>query len=50
MKPGPLPDARRTPPDVLESGFQRVRTPWIRGFMPFRLVRRTRTVMRMVPA
>ena len=43
MKIGPLPDA-------LEPGFQCVRTHWIRGFMAFQLVRRTRTVMLTVPA
>ena len=43
MKIGPLPDA-------LEPGFQCVRAHWIRGFMAFQLVRRTRTVMLTVPA
>jgi hypothetical protein len=42
MKIGPLPDA-------LEPDFQCVRTHWNRGFMAFQLVRRTRTVMLMVP-
>ena len=41
MKIGPLPDA-------LELGFHRVGTHWIRGFMAFRLVRRTRAVLLMV--
>ena len=39
---GPLPNA-------LDPGFQCVRTHWIRGFMAFRLARRTRTVMPTVP-
>ncbi|MGH3174229.1 MAG: hypothetical protein ACRDPF_10265 [Streptosporangiaceae bacterium] len=42
MKIGPLPDA-------LKPDFQCVRTHWIRGFMAFRLDRRTRTVMLMMP-
>ena len=42
MMIGPLPDA-------LEPGVHFVRTHWIRGFMGFRLVRRSRTVMLMVP-
>ena len=42
MTIGPLPDA-------MEPGFRGVRTHWIRGFMPFRLARRTRIVMLMVP-
>ena len=33
----------------MESGFQGVRTHWNRGFRTFRLVRRTRNVMLMVP-
>jgi hypothetical protein len=37
-------------PDVLEPGFHGVRTRWIRGFMAFQLVRRTRIVMLMMPA
>ena len=37
-------------PDALDPGFHGVRTPWIRGFMAFRLVRRIRTVMLMVSA
>jgi len=44
--PDALPDA---PPDALDSGFHRVRTHWIRGFMAFRLVQRIRIVMLMVP-
>jgi hypothetical protein len=36
-------------PDAVESGFHCVKTHWIRGFMAFRLVRRTRTVVWMVP-
>ena len=36
-------------PDPLDPGFHCVRTHWIRGFMAFRLARRTRTVMLMVP-
>jgi len=43
--PGRLPDARRTPPgrppDAVKPAFQCVRTHWIRGFMAFRLARRT---------
>jgi hypothetical protein len=35
--------------DAVEPGFQRARTHWIRGFMAFRLARRTRIVMLMVP-
>ena len=34
---------------ALDPGFQCARTHWIRGFMAFRLARRTRTVVRMVP-
>jgi len=33
----------------MEPGIHCVRTRWIRGFMAFQLVRRTRTVMLMVP-
>jgi hypothetical protein len=33
----------------MEPGFHCVRTHWNRGFMPFQLARRTRTVMLMVP-
>jgi hypothetical protein len=51
--PGPLPDPCRTPagrlPDALEPGIHCVRTHWIRGFMAFQLVRRTRTVLLTVP-
>ena len=43
MKIGPLPDA-------LEPGVHCVKTCWIRGFMAFRLARRTRSVMLTVPA
>ena len=39
---GPLPDA-------LKPGFQCARTHWNRGFMAFQLVRRTRTMVLMVP-
>jgi hypothetical protein len=38
---GPLPDA-------MEPGFHGLRTPWIRGFMPFQLAPRARIVMLMV--
>jgi hypothetical protein len=37
------------PPDALEPGFHCVRTHWIRGFMTFQLVRRTRAMLLMVP-
>ena len=37
-------------PDALDPGIHGARTPWIRGFMAFRLARRTRAVMLMVPA
>ena len=46
MKIGPLTDTCRTP---WIRGFHGVRTPWIRRFMAFRLARRTRTAMLMVP-
>jgi hypothetical protein len=36
-------------PDVLKPGIHCVRTHWIRGFMPFQLTWRTRTVRLMVP-
>jgi len=36
-------------PDAMEPGIHGVRTRWIRAFMAFQLVRRTRTVMLMVP-
>jgi hypothetical protein len=49
MKIGPLPDAARRLPDALEPGFHCARTHWIRGFMAFQPVRRTRIVMLMVP-
>jgi hypothetical protein len=42
MKIGPLPDALK--PDI-----HCVRTHWNRGLMTFQLVRRTRTVLLMVP-
>ena len=35
--------------DGVKPDIQCVRTHWIRGFMAFRLARRTRTVMLMVP-
>jgi hypothetical protein len=38
------------PLDALDPGFHCVRTRWIRGFMAFQLVRRTRSVMLTVPA
>jgi hypothetical protein len=37
------------PPDAVEPGFHCVRTHWIRCLMAFRLVRRIRTVILMVP-
>ena len=43
MKIGPLPDA-------MEPDIHCVRTHWIRGFIAFRLARRARTVVLMVPA
>ena len=60
MKPGPLPgrlpdasrslpDDSRSLPDAMDPGFHGVGTPWIRGFMAFRLARRTRIVLLMVP-
>jgi hypothetical protein len=42
MTIGPLPDA-------MKPGFHCVRTPWVRGFIAFRLARRTRTALLMVP-
>jgi hypothetical protein len=39
----------RTLPDALDSGFDCVRTHWIRGFMALRLAQRIRIVMLMVP-
>ena len=41
MTLGPLPDA-------MEPGFHGAQAHWIRGFMAFLLVRRTRTGMLMV--
>jgi hypothetical protein len=40
---------RATQPDAMKPGFHGVRTHWIRGFMTFRLTRRARIVMLMVP-
>jgi hypothetical protein len=37
-------------PDAVKPGFHRARTQWIRGFMAFKLPRRTRTVILMVLA
>ena len=46
---GPRPDALTDAlTDVLDSGFHCVRMHWIRGFMGFQPVRRTRSVMLMV--
>ena len=42
-------DARRMPLDGVKPDIQCVRTHWIRGFMAFRLTRRTRIVMLVVP-
>ena len=36
-------------PDAMEPGIHCARTRWIRGFMAFRLVRRTRTMMLVAP-
>jgi hypothetical protein len=36
-------------PDAMKPGIHGARTHWIPGFMPFRLARRIRTVMLMVP-
>jgi hypothetical protein len=36
-------------PDAVKPGFHCARTHWIRGFMTFQLVRRTRIVTLMVP-
>ena len=47
--PAPGGKARRSRPDVLDPGIHGAGTPWIRGFMAFRLARRTRAVMLMVP-
>jgi hypothetical protein len=49
MKLGPRPDAAERLPNALDSGIHSARTHCNRGFMAFRLARRTRTVMRMVP-
>ena len=46
----PVPDACPTLPDVVKPGIHGVKTHWIRGFMAFQLVRRTRIVMLMVSA
>jgi hypothetical protein len=46
-RPDPLPDAQLV---ALDPGFHCVRMQWIRGFMAFQLVRRTWSVMLMVPA
>jgi hypothetical protein len=50
---GLLPDAGRTPagrlPGAVKPGFHGVKTHWIRGFMAFRLRRRTMIMMLMVP-
>ena len=35
--------------NALDPGFHCARTHWIRGFMAFQSVRRTRIVMLMVP-
>jgi hypothetical protein len=37
-------------PNALDSGIHGARTHWIRGFMPFRLARRTQIVRLMVLA
>ena len=49
--PGAFPDAwpPGAMPDAVDQGFHCARTQWIRGFMLFRLVRRIRTMMLMVP-
>jgi hypothetical protein len=36
-------------PDAVKPGFHCVGTRWIRGFMAFKLPRRTRAVMLMMP-
>jgi hypothetical protein len=36
-------------PNALDPGFHRVRTQWIRGFMAFQPIRRTRIVLLVVP-
>jgi hypothetical protein len=45
-----LPEAVNLLPDAVKPGIQCVRTHWIRGFMAFHRVRRTRIVMLMVSA
>jgi len=42
-----MPFGRRL--DGVKPGFHGVRTPWIWGFMAFRLTRRTLIVMLVVP-
>jgi hypothetical protein len=42
--------AARRLPDVMDPGFHGVTTHWIWDFIAFRLARRTRTAMLMVPA
>ena len=42
MRVGPV-------PNDMKPDFHGVRTRWIRGFMPFQRLRRTRIVMLMVP-
>ena len=39
------PDIVNLLPGAVKPGIQCVRTPWIRGFMAFRRVRRARTAM-----
>jgi hypothetical protein len=39
---------KRPGADAMKPDFQRVRTRWIRGFIAFRPLRRTRIVMLMV--
>jgi hypothetical protein len=50
---GPLPGSVRCPigprPYVMDPGIQGVTTHWIWGFTAFPLVRRTRSVMLVVP-
>jgi hypothetical protein len=36
-------------PDAMKPDIHGVRAPWIRGFIAFKLARRTRTVVLMVP-
>ena len=48
--PGALPRPPPAPPqNGMDLGIHGVRTPWIRGFMVFRRVRRAGAVMLMVP-